>query len=142
MAIANLQETLLCYTMRKAFLVDENTSLSNEKTLLALSQMDTNSMLGAEKSELRNFFKYLYESDAALQESYTDYTEIPDFEDEIDKIEAYYQDLIQELTLQEQAIDQQITTNDVELTEIDAFMESVRSNLTSNIGNDFEFGGN
>ena len=75
-----------------------------------------------------------------LQEEYLDYTEIPDFEDEIDKLTAQYQDQFNELTAWETAIDSQITTDSAELEEVNAYMESMKSMLSSNIQEDFNYG--
>ena len=75
-----------------------------------------------------------------LQEQYTDYTEMPDFEAEIDKLTAKYQDQFDELTAWETAIDAQITTASAELEEVNAYMESIKSMLSSNIQEDFNYG--
>lgn len=140
MAIANLHETLLTYTMRKNELNLEITQLQSQKTLGTYSQADAQSLLSSQKRSVRDYFKNLYENDPELQAKYKDYTEIPDFEDEIDKYTAAYQDQLDELTAWESAIDAQITTDDAELEEITAYEESIKQMLTSNIQSDFEFG--
>ena len=86
------------------------------------------------------YFKNLYEGDEALQEQYLDYTEIPDFEEEIDRITAKFQDQLDELTAWETAIDAQITTNSAELEEVEAYMSSYKEMLSSNIQEDYNFG--
>ena len=90
--------------------------------------------------DYKDYFKVLYEGDEELQEEYLDYTEIPDFEDEIDKLTAQYQDQFNELTAWETAIDSQITTDSAELEEVNAYMESMKSMLSSNIQEDFNYG--
>ena len=75
-----------------------------------------------------------------LQESYLNYTEIPDFEEQIDKIVAEFQEQLDELTAWETTIDAQITTNSAELQEENAYYDSLKSMLTSNIQEDFNFG--
>ena len=140
MAIANLHETLLTYTLRKNELNLEITQLQSQKTLGTYSQADAQSLLSSQKRSVRDYFKKLYENDPELQAKYKDYTEIPDFEDEIDKYTAAYQDQLDELTAWESAIDAQITTDDAELEEITAYEESIKQMLTSNIQSDFEFG--
>lgn len=140
MAIANLHETLLSYTLRKNELNLEITELQSQKTLATYSQADSQSLLSSQKHSVRDYFKNLYENDPELQAKYSDYTEIPDFEDEIDKYTAAYQDQLDELTAWETAIDAQITTDSAELEEINAYEESLKSMLSSNIQDDFNFG--
>lgn len=140
MAIANLHETLLSYTLRKNQLNLEITQLQSQKTLATYSQADSQSLLSSQKHSVRDYFKNLYENDPELQAKYKDYTEIPDFEAEIDKYTAAYQDQLDELTAWETAIDAQITTDSAELEEINAYMESMKSMLSSNIQEDFNYG--
>ena len=90
------------------------------------------------------FWYFLYIWDCifcipALQEKYTDYTEMPDFEAELDKLTAKYQDEFDQLTAWETNIDTQITTDSAELEEVNAYMESIKSMLSSNIQEDFNY---
>ena len=140
MAIANLHETLLSYALRRNALNLEITQLQSQKTLATYSQSDAMSLKSASEREKKAYFKALYENDPELQAKYTDYTEIPDFEDEIDKIVAEYTDKLNELTAWETAIDSQITTDSAELDEVNAYIESMKSMLSSNIQGDFNYG--
>ncbi len=140
MAIANLHETLLSYKLRRNEINLEITQLQNQKTLATYSQADAQSLKNAETHSVRDYFKNLFENDESLQGEYTDYTEIPDFEEEIDKITAKYQDQFNDLTAWETAIDSQITTDSAELEEVNAYMESIQSMLSSNIQEDFNYG--
>ncbi len=140
MAVANLQETLLFYTQHKAALEAENSRLLAQKSLSLASQADVQSLMTSEKHDIRNYFKELYESDPSLQELYSSYTEIPDFEREIEEMEAKFQARLDELTTWETILDAQITTNSTELEEIKAYMESYKTMLSSNIQEDFDFG--
>ena len=97
MAIANLHETLLSYKMRQNELNLQISEWQTQKTLATYSQADLQSLLSSEKHEVRDYFKGLYENDEKLQEQYLDYTEIPDFEEEIDKITAKFQEQLDEL---------------------------------------------
>ena len=103
-------------------------------------QADAQSLKSAETNALRRHYKEIFEGDETLQEQYTDYTEMPDFEAEIDKLTAKYQDQFDELTAWETAIDAQITTASAELEEVNAYMESIKSMLSSNIQEDFNYG--
>ena len=140
MAIANLHETLLSYTLRKNALNLELSELASQKTLAIRAQADDQSLLSAGKHSIRDYFKNLYETDPELHERYKDYTEIPEFEEEIDKIVAEYQAKLDELTAWETQIDAQITTDSAELEEINAYLESFKSMLQSNIQEDFNYG--
>ena len=140
MAIANLYETIQSSILRRNQLNLELTQLQSQKSLAIYSQADLQSLLSAEKHSVRDYFKALYEGDEALQEQYLDYTEIPDFEEQIDRITAEFQDQLDELTAWETAIDAQITTNSAELEEVKVFLDSYKSMLTNNISDDFNYG--
>ena len=90
--------------------------------------------------ELRNYFRALYDADEEYKGKYKDYTQIPDFEAEMDKIAARYNDELADLTAWETALDAQITTDSAELEEINAYMESMKSMLSSNIQEDYNYG--
>ena len=140
MAIANLHETLLSYTLRKNQLNFEISQLQTQKNLALYSQADAMSIEAQDEKELREFYKALYESDSDYQGKYADYTQIPDFEAELDKIAATYQEQLEQLNAWETQLDAQITTNSAELEEINAYMESTKSMLSSNIQEDFNYG--
>ena len=140
MAIANLQETYESYRLRKNFLNLELSELASQKTLAIRAQSDSQSLLSSRKHEVRDYFKALYEGDPELHEKYLDYTKIPEFEEEIDKIVAEMQQKLDELTAWETNIDAQITTDSTELEEVNAYMESIKSMLQSNIQEDFNYG--
>ena len=140
MAIANLHETLLSYTLRKNELAREIAEFQSQKTLALASQGDLQHLKSAREHEVRDYFKTLYKDDAELQEDYKDYTLIPEFEEEINKIAAEFQNQLEELTAWETALDSQITTDSAELEEVNAYMESIKSMLQSNIQEDFNYG--
>ena len=145
MAIANLHETLLSYKLRRNELNLQITEFQSQKSLATYSQADAQSLKNAETRSVRDYFKNLYEEDqkaggAHEYDDYLDYTEIPDFEEEIDKLTANYQDQLDQLTAWETAIDAQMTTASAELEEVNAYMESISSMLSSNIQEDFNYG--
>ncbi len=145
MAIANLHETLMSYKLRRNALNLEITQLQNQKSLATYSQADAQSLKNAQDRANRAYFKSVYEADQAdggahKYDDYKDYTEIPDFETEVNKITADFQDQLDELTAWETQIDAQITTDSAELEEVNAYMESLKSMLTSNIQEDFNYG--
>jgi len=140
MAIANLHETLLAYTMRKNAINLNITNLQSQKALALLQTQNTNSLLAAGKAELRDYYKDLFENDEELQEKYDSYTEIVDFEEAIEKIQAQYNDDLAEIAAWETQVDSEITTESAELEEINAYMESMKNMLSSNIQEDFNYG--
>lgn len=145
MAIANLHETLMSYKLRRNALNLEITQLQNQKSLATYSQADAQSLKNAQDRANRAYFKSVYEADQAdggahKYDDYKDYTEIPDFEEEVNKITASFQDQLDELTAWETQVDAQITTDSAELEEVNAYMESLKSMLTSNIQEDFNYG--
>lgn len=140
MAIANLHETLLTYTLRRNQLNLEITELQSQKALATYSQADIYSLQNAGIAELREFYKALYDSDCDMQCKYKSYTEIPEFEEEVEKLKAQFQQQLDELTVWETALDAQITTDSAELEEVNAYIESLKSMLSSNIQNDFNYG--
>ena len=142
MAIANLHETLLAYTMRKNGLQVEIAEAQSRKALAVAQRADENSLLSAGKAEIRNKYKTMYEADEEAFEAqgYKNYTEIVDYQEEIDKITAQVTDELEQLSQWETEIDQQITTDSAELEEINAYMESMKNMLSSNIQEDFKFG--
>ena len=141
MAIANLHETLLTYTMRIAELNLEISQLQSEKNLAIYKQSDRAYCKAQDEEAVRNYFKALYDENPDYGEIYIDYTQIPDFEEEMDKIAAEYSDENAELTAWETALDEQITVDSAELEEVKAYKESIKSMLQSNIQEDFSYAG-
>ena len=140
MATATLHEILLNYKAQSNRLNYEIMQLQSQKALSSASMADLNSLKSSEERQTRDYFKNLFRTDEELQEKYTDYTEIPDLEEEIDKITAKFQSEIDELTAWETNIDTQITVADTKLKEIEAFTESYKGMLSSNIQEDFNYG--
>ena len=140
MAIANLHETWITHKLRVSQLQLEISEYQLQKNLAAYSQADVQSLLSSEKHAVRDYFKGIYEGDKELQEKYLDYTKMPEFEEEIDKITAKFQEKLEELTAWETAIDTQITTASAELEEVKAYMASMKEMLSSNVQEDFNFG--
>lgn len=140
MAIANLHETLLSYTRRRNALNLQITTLQNRKNLAIYSQSDMTTIKAAREQEVREQYRAMYSDDPELAEKYKDYTEIPDFEEAMDKIAAYYSDEINDLTAWETQVDAQITTASAELEEVNAYIDSIKSMLSSNIQEDYSYG--
>lgn len=140
MAIANLSEIIQASILRRNQLQFEVSELSTQKQLLALSQGDTNSALSSAKAALRDQYKEMFDTDPDLRDEFANYTEIPEFQAELDKLTARFQEELEQLAAQETAIDAQMTTNSAELTEINAYLQQYKQYMTSNIQEDFNFG--
>lgn len=140
MSTANLHETIQASIIRRNQLNLELTEYQTQKSLATYSQADLHSLLSSQKHEVRDYFKALFEGDEALQEQYLDYTQIPDFEEEIDRITAQFQDQLDEMTAWETQVDAQITTASAELEEVNAYIQSWKSMLSSNIQEDYNYG--
>ncbi len=141
MAIANLNETIMAYKLRRNNLQNDITTYQSQKRLATYEQLDFMQLTEAQKTEQKNKWKAEYE--AGKDTIYADivsYTEIDEYEDAIDKIEAEYEIYNAELTAWETDIDNQITTADTELTEVEAYIESYEEMLSNNISNDFNYG--
>lgn len=140
MAEANLMLTIQQSIERRNQLQLDISNFHAQKNLAAYAQADTNSILSSEKAAIRDKFKNLYNNSPELQEEYTDYTEITEYEEEIDKITAQIQDELERLSAWETSIDAQITTSSAELEEINAYLQSYQQMMTSNIQEDYNFG--
>lgn len=140
MSTANLHETIQASIIRRNQLNLELTEYQTQKSLATYSQADLHSLLSSQKHEVRDYFKALFEGDEELQEQYLDYTQIPDFEEEIDRITAQFQDQLDEMTAWETQVDAQITTASAELEEVNAYIQSWKSMLSSNIQEDYNYG--
>ncbi|MCQ2754152.1 MAG: hypothetical protein MJ231_03790 [bacterium] len=137
---ATLHVTIQEHIARRNELTLLLSNLADQKMLTLSERQDVTSAQYAEKSELKAYFKELYENDPSLKETYSDYTEIPEFEDELDKLTVKYNQELEELTNWETNLDAQITTASAELEEVKAYLESWKSQQSNNISDEFSFG--
>ena len=140
MAITNLHETLISYTLEKSRLALEISELNDQKTNAVASQADMSTELSLGKTSIRTKYKKMYEENPELREKYLDYTQIPEFEEELEKLQADYKERVDELAAWETNIDNQIAIDNTKLKEIEAYEASYKSMLQSNISNDFNYG--
>lgn len=140
MAEATLHLTVQAHIQRRNELQRLISELQSTKSLAIYSQTDEQSLLSSEKHSVRDYFKGLWDEDPELRETYASYTEIPDFEEEIDRITAMHQEKIAELAAWELSIDNEITTASTELEEVKAYLDSYKQMLSSNISDDFDYG--
>ena len=143
MAYVNAQETLLFYTQEKARITLRISELQGQKSLAIYEQTDCQGLLNARKGEVRSTYAELWnEKEEYWTEEcdYTDYTEIPGYEEELEKITATIQEQLDELNAWEVMIDNEITTESTRLEQIKAYESFFKSTVTSNIQNDLNFG--
>ena len=114
--------------------------LQSQKQLALFSQTEKTQALSAEKNAIRTKYREIWDKDDILQEDYKDYTQIPDFEKEIEKATTIYQTELDEIAAWETAIDNQITTLSAELEEEKAYLQSYKSMEAQNIQEDYDFG--
>lgn len=141
MAYANLNATLIAYKLRRNGLNVEITNMQSQKRLALNEQLDFAQLTQAKKAEAKNEWKAEYEANKeGIYADLISYTEIDEFEDAIEKIEADFEIFNAELTAWETDLDTRITTADTELKEVEAYIESYDSMLSSNIQNDHNYG--
>ena len=141
MAYANLNTTLMAYKLRRNGLNLEITNMQSQKRLALNEQLDFAQLTQAKKAEAKNEWKAEYEANKdTVYADIVSYTQIEDFEDAIEKIEADFEIFNAELTAWETDLDTRITTADTELKEVEAYIESYDSMLSSNIQNDHNYG--
>ena len=140
MAEAALNETLLSYVHRKNQINTQITQYQNSKTLASAETADLAEWKTAKYSALRtscrNIFSVSY-MDSTY--SYVDYTEIPEYTEEVEYIDCFYEAEVADMTAWERQIENHITTWSTELNEINAFMDSFKTMLSDNIKNDFNY---
>ena len=153
MAVANLHETLINYKLRLNKINLDLTKLSNQKLLALYSQADLQSLKTAEEHSARDYCKgeyqkYLKQIDkSGERDLYGSYTEFDidgdgesDFEATLELLTARFQDELDEIAVWETSIDEEISTESTEKTEVTQYISSVQQMLSSNISNDYKFG--
>ena len=140
MSEAILNETLLSYVQRRNQINMQITQYQNSKTLASAETSDLASWKTAKYSALRteckNIFSTTYKDSTY---SYVDYTEIPEYTEEVEYIDAYYEAEIADMTAWESQLENQITTLSTELQEINSYMDSYKTMLSDNIKNDYNY---
>lgn len=140
MAEAILNETLLSYVHRRNMINTQITQMQNSKTTAAAETSDLAEWKTAKyqalRAECKNIFSSTYINSTY---SYHDYTEIPEYTEEVEYIDCYYEAEVADMTAWETQLENQITTLSVELQEINSYMDSYKSMLSSNIKNDYNY---
>lgn len=140
MAEATLNETLLSYVLRRNQINLQILQFQNTKTTVSAETADLaewkNAKYSSLRTECKNIFSLSYKDSTY---KYVDYTQIPEYTEEITYIDCYYNAQTDDLTSWEGSIDNQLTTLSTELQEINSFMDSFKSMLSENIKNDFEY---
>lgn len=149
MGIAVNSETIKFLKLRRNYLNLEISELENRKQVGVWSQADAVFEKNSKIDKAKRYFQNVYNKEYGIgtkhevkesKRDYISYEEMPDFEKEIDRITAEYQDYIDELSAWEDDIDAQITTDDAERQEVTAYLDSWKQMLSTNIQSDFSFG--
>jgi len=140
MSIANLQESKLEAMLRISDISYDITVLQNKKTLKVAERSDESFLNIARQKEIRSYYQNLYNDNDELQEQYFDYTQLPEYQFEIDILNAEHQMKLEELANAEGALDEENTVLGVELQEAKTYLESVESMLKSSFQDEFSFG--
>ena len=144
MAVASLSEIIQSYIMRRNSNNLDLTRYSNQKTLSTAQTADLaawkNSRYTALRAEYKNIFTNQYKDVEPY--TYVDYTELPEYQDEISYVDSYYEAKIEDLTAWETQLDNQITTINTELSEINSYIDSFKQMLSNNIKVDYNYGTN
>ncbi|MBQ6515649.1 hypothetical protein IJI31_00560 [bacterium] len=147
MAESNLQLCIQSYIIRRNEINNLLSDLADQKMLISYQQLRNTTKANAAKSALRQQWseKWNEQFDRAsdqdaFMEKYGDYSAMEGYKTSLESLNAELAKLEEELTAKENHIDNQVTTNSTELTEVNAYMESYKSMLKSNIGNDFKYG--
>ena len=125
MSEAILNETLLSYVQRRNQINMQITQYQNSKTLAAAETSDLaewkTSKYSALRTECKNIFSMSYKDSTY---SYVDYTEIPEYTEEVEYIDCYYEAEVADMTAWQ---------------EINSYMDSYKTMLSDNIKNDYNY---
>lgn len=144
MAVASLNELIQSYIMRRNSINLDLTNYSSQKTLATAQTSDLagwkNSRYNVLRSEYKNIFSTTYKDNDKY--TYVDYSELPEYQDEVSYVDSYYEAKVEDLTAWETQLDNQITTINTELSEINSYIDSFKQMLSSNIKVDYNYGTN
>ena len=147
MAESNLQLCIQSYIIRRNEINNTLNDLADQKMLISYQQMRNTTKANAQKSALRQVWddKWHEQFDRAsdkdaFMERYGDYSAMEGYKTAFESICAELATLEEELTAKETYVDNNITTNSTELVEITEYMNSYKTMLKNNIGEDFDYG--
>lgn len=144
MAIASLNELIQSYIMRRNSINLDLTNYSSQKTLATAETSGLASWKASRNQALRVEYKNIFSTTYKDNDKYTyvDYSELPEYQDEVSYVDSYYEAKTEDLTAWETQLDNQITTINTELSEINSYIDSFKQMLSSNIKNDYNYGTN
>ena len=146
MAESNLQLCIQSYIIRRNEINNLLSDLADQKMLISYQQMRNTTKANAQKSALRKEwddrwheeFEMASDQDAFM-EKYGDYSAMEGYKTSLESLNAELAILEEELTAKENFVDNCVTTNSAELTEINAYMESYKGMMKNNISSDFNY---
>ena len=106
MAVASLNEIIQSYIMRRNSINLDLTNYSTQKTLATAQTADLagwkNARYNAIRSEYKNIFSTSYKDKDEY--TYVDYSELPEYQDEISYVDSYYEAKTEDLKSQCQPV--------------------------------------
>ena len=129
MAIAGVQQTLLLYTMEKADLTEQLTSIMNKLTLASSKQLD---LMNTTTEKKEYYAKYIEQNPKKADTT--------QYQATIAAVEDDYQLQLAEINNWEKQLEQQQNSCETELKEVTAYEESWNAVLKSNVKKDFTYG--
>ena len=156
MAIASLNEVIQSHIMRRNIINRQLTEYSSQKSLAVYEQTDLTTWQNNQKMKIRRKWQSVYSDTSNIQavtnsngyvqtfhvyngNTYYTYSEMEEYQEAIEIVEAKFQDELAELTSWETQLDAQITTENTELSEIKAYLESFKQMLSNNVKNDYQY---
>ena len=150
MAIASLNEVIQSHIMRRNIINRQLSEYSSQKTLAVYEQTDLTTWRNSQKMKIRKEWQNVYSNNITYTENsvkycnynngtYYTYDELEEYQEAIELVESKFQNELAELTSWETQLDNQITTENTELSEIKAYLESFKQMLSNNVKNDYQY---
>lgn len=138
MAESSINETLLSYVYRKNQINVQLIQFQNSKNLALGETADLADWKTAKYQSLRSEYKKIFSLNYG-DTSYVDYTQLPEYKEEIEYVDCFYESEQQDLMDWEGCLDGQMQTLTTELSEINSYVDSFKTILSENIKSEFNY---
>lgn len=129
MSVANLQEMLLSYTMRKSELINDMTTIMARKQIATRDSLDLMNNAVQQRLSLNEQLA----NDPTLVDNV-------DYQAQKDEAEASYELELAKINAWEDSLNEQQMVKESELKAIEGYEESVQALLKENIKKEFKYG--
>ena len=114
---------------------------SSAETDAIANQKEVQRLKGCEERELREAYRAEYEDNIEEYDGkYSDYTELPDFENELQSISAIFDDQLEVYAYWENVNHTEVITSTAEQQRLKLDEERLQQELSSDIQNDMNYG--